>query len=366
VGKLFRRDGSPYWWARWYDAAGELQRESTRTADRRVASLFLSAREAEAIRSGAGIPTARRVSLADALGEYLAAHRPPVWSEDWYYTVDKWWRARLLPALGGSEAIVSSVTRVTVEAARATWLQDVEPPTVNRLCSVGSGFYTWCCEPDRAYALTNPFARWKRFAEVKRQPPPAPEDALGALLDAISNPVIRRAALISIDTALRISELRRVRWGDVQEKQLHVVCSYQRGTTKNKRTRWLLLTARALEALQAQQKEAGDVLFAGLPQNTRKAMEKARRAAKLEHVRWHDIRHYALTRAANAGVRPHDLRGMAGWVGDESGRYVHPEALGMAPFVAATDRQCAGAVLQPGQPSDIAEHNEHAGDTEES
>ncbi len=84
MGKLYRRDRSPYWWARWQDAQGFTHRESTRTADRRVATLFLSAKEAEAIRESAGYPSAKRITLADAVAQYLDAHAPPIWSEEWH------------------------------------------------------------------------------------------------------------------------------------------------------------------------------------------------------------------------------------------------------------------------------------------
>jgi hypothetical protein len=97
-----------------------------------------------------------------------------------------------------------------------------------------------------------------------------------------------------------------------------------------------------------------------MPVNNRKSIARARKAAGLEHVRWHDIRHYGLTRAAQAGVKPHDLRAMAGWVGDESGRYVHPEAEGMAPLIEAVDRECAPAVQHTGA---TLRNPEHASDT---
>ncbi len=360
MGKLYKRPGSPYLWARWYDAQGALRRESTRSADRRVATLFLSAREAEVIREDAGVPTAKRIALADAIGQYLDAHTPPIWGERWHYTVKHWMRARIIPALGGPDTLVSSVTRPLVEAARALWLQEVRPPTVNRLCAVGSGFYKWCTEPDRSYALSNPFARWTRFAEVKRHPPKASPGSLGIFLGAIPNPHLRRGALVSIDTGLRLSELRRCRPGDVHGRLLHVVSSYQRGTTKNRRERWLALTARAAQAIEEQRRAAPELLFDAMPVNNRKSIARARKAAGLEHVRWHDIRHYGLTAAAQAGVKPHDLRGMAGWVGDESGRYVHPEAEGMAPLIEAVDRECAPAVQHAGA---SVRNPEHASDT---
>jgi integrase len=356
VGKLYRRKGSPYWWARWQDADGGLCRESTRSSDRRVATLWLSAREAEAIKESAGIPVAKRIALADAVGEYLDAHQPPVWSVRWHGTVRLWWRSRLLAACGGPDADTGAVEKRAIERARDGWLAErLAPPTVNRLSAVGSGFFRWAIR--RGYALANPFSGHPRFAEVRAKPASVTEAQLAAFVAAIANPAIRRAAVVALDTGLRLSEVRRIRPADVHGRELHVQSSYERGLTKNTRDRWVLLTARALQAIT----EQGEGGFSSMPVNVRKSLHRAQREAGLERFRWHDLRHYALTRAANAGTQPHHLRGMAGWSGDESGRYIHPAADGMRAFVEAVDRQCAAVVQEP----DAKPRNpEHGGDTE--
>lgn len=356
MGRIYKRKGSPYFWARWHDAGGDLRRESTKTADRRVASLFLSAREAETIKESAGLPVAKRIALADAVGEYLDAHPPPIWSERWHYTVAHWFRSRIIPELGGPDTPCAVVDRGGIEAVRAIWLRSLSPPTVNRLSACASGFFRWAVA--RGYALENPFRGLDRFAEVEVQPPPLTEDDLARFLDAIPNEAIRRAAVVALDTGLRLSEVRRIRPADVQGRELHVQSSYERGHTKNKRDRWVLLTARALAAIE----EQGEAGFSSLPVNVRKSLHRAQEVAGLARFRWHDLRHYALTRAANAGTQPHHLRGMAGWKGDESGRYIHPEAEGMRAFVEAVDRQCALVVPPPGA---SVRNAEHGGDTEE-
>ena len=356
MGKLYRRKGSPYWWARWQDASGETCRESTRSSDRRVATLWLSAREADTIKESAGLPVAKRIALADAVGEYLDAHPPPLWSARWHRTAGLWFRSRIIPACGGPEALTGSVEKCAVERARSEWLAErLAPPTVNRLCAVGSGFFQWAIR--RGYALDNPFRGHARFAEVRAKPPAVTDPQLAAFVAAIPNLTIRRAAIVALDTGLRLSEVRRIQPSDVHGRELHVQSSYERGLTKNTRDRWVLLTARALQAIT----EQGEGGFASLPVNVRKSLHRAQRTAGLAQFRWHDLRHYALTRAADAGTQPHHLRGMAGWSGDESGRYIHPEAEGMRAFVESVDRQCAPSVQEPGAST---RNPEHAGDTE--
>jgi integrase len=337
MGKLFKRRGSAYWWARWHDAQGQLHRASTRTSDRRVAQVWLAVRETQAIKEQAGL-VPRSVTLADAVGEYLDAHPPPIWSEKWHKTAAYWWRARIIPGLGGPDRPVAGIDRARAGELVAMLLRSVQPPTCNRICAVASGFFKWAVA--QRYAQENPFARHTRFAEVKRKPPPLTDADLDRFVAAIPNPMIHRAAIVALDTGLRLSEVRRIRLADVHGRELHVQSSYERGLTKNTRERWVLLTARAKAAIE----EQGIGVFASLPINLRKSLHRAQLVAGLERFRWHDLRHYALTRAANAGTQAHHLRGMAGWSGDESGRYIHPEAEGMRAFVEHVD--CATSVSQ--------------------
>lgn len=193
---------------------------------------------------------------------------------------------------------------------------------------------------DRGYARDNPFRGARRFAEVRREPPALTSADLARFIDAIPNPIIRRAATVALDTGLRLSEVRRIRPEDVRGRELHVVSSYARGLTKNRKARNVMLTARALDAIGPG--------FADLPKNLRKSAATALRLAGLPHVRWHDLRHYALTRAAGAGTQPHHLQGMAGHGSlTMTSRYLHPEAEGMRSYVESVDRDCAQNVREP-------------------
>src|SRR5512147_3271718 len=50
MGKLYRREGSPYWSAEWYDRGGHRVRKSTGCSDRTAARQWLAERERDATR----------------------------------------------------------------------------------------------------------------------------------------------------------------------------------------------------------------------------------------------------------------------------------------------------------------------------
>jgi integrase len=199
----------------------------------------------------------------------------------------------------------------------------------------------WRWGESRGLARSNPWRGLRRFPEQKKGPPPLTDADLDLFCALVPNEAVRLAAIVSLETGLRVSEVRRLRWGDVRGRELHVVSGYARGLTKNRRERWLALTDRALEALGRAKVLWGDDLLARMPTNYRRALHAAQDAAGVGRWRWHDLRHLALTRAAR-WLRRADLRAMAGWVGDESARYVHEDAQGMAAMVAALD--CARVV----------------------
>lgn len=359
MGKLYPREGSPYWWARWVDAGGVPQRKSTRSRDRKVATLFLSAREAEVIRASAGYVTARSIALSRATAEFLAERQPPIWSRSWLATVVGW-MPRILDSLGGPDVVLAAVTRADVERARVAWLagsdeyRKIAPSTVNRLMAIGSGLWRWAI--DRGYATDNPFARHPRFAENKREVEIPAEKVIDAWLAAIRSPLIRRAATVEVDTALRRSELERAHVGDLRGDVLSVVSSYARGHTKTKAPRLVPLTPRALAALRAQiGKRKEGPIFGPLPAY-RRELVRAAKAAGIDRLRWHDLRHLALSRLAGRGATGIALRSIAGWHSSAmEARYVHPT---LAAARAAVDAlgACAPSVRRVRSKSSKSKH----------
>lgn len=328
MGTLYRRPDARAWFASWIDGRGRRRRASTRTGDRRVAALWLAAREGEAVREGAGAPVAHPVALADAVGEYLDSRAPPTWSPEWHRTCRYWFKARIQPRLGGAERPVRDVTSADAENAREAWLREdgLQGPTVNRLTAVAGAFWRWAMAPGRRYALENPWRGHRRFRERKAEPPPLTPADLDRWLAAIPNPEIRRLATVRLETSKRPGELRRVRWADVRpDAALMRVRVGKPPPGQSPRETWVPLPPRSLRAVLEQHAAAGDDLFSRAPRNVRKSLDAAHRVSGVPRFRWYDLRHYALTEAADAGAMPHDLQEMAGWLSPaQAARYVHP------------------------------------------
>lgn len=346
MARLYKREGSPLYYARWTDAKGVNHRESTGTADRRLATDFLSARVGEAVHRRAGIATAAVIRLVDAFGEYLEEHRPPMWSQGWWDRC--YWLAsnRIIPDLGGPDAAVGGVTRAHAESARARWTGQVSPPTVNRICAVASSFFGWATNPAREYALKNPFAGIRRFQEHRITPPEITEMSIALFLATLKPADTARAATLAIDTGLRVSEVSRLRPGDLRGDVLHVVSNYTRGMTKNKRERWVPMTARAKQAFLAQLEARGATLFSGMTRAYWYHLKRALDDSGLPQFRWHDLRHYALSRMAAAGMAGPTLKDVAGWTTlAMADRYLHPSTRAAAEVIARMS-ECAETVPQ--------------------
>jgi integrase len=115
-----------------------------------------------------------------------------------------------------------------------------------------------------------------------------------------------------LDTGARQAELLKLRWSDIdfEEGIIKNVTSYKGKTVQH---REVPLTARLRVALLDLKAERGTATFRRSPvtgakpdaslvfsvaSNVQSSWEAARKDAKLEHIRFHDLRHTAATRVA--------------------------------------------------------------------
>jgi integrase len=333
--RVFRRKDSPFWWAVWTDAQGRVHRQSTGCRDHGAAAAWLATRELERVKEGAGIPVARPVSILQAAAEYLAEREPEL-AAKWWGTVEGFVRNRVVPHFGEAR-LVSTIQREDVARFRGGEIgrpgrggRPVKPATVNRLMWAMGAFGSWCVE--RRYHTENPWARHDSLPEDQLPPPSVDLDTLAKVLDAVeADPQVRfpwrRLFLIASETGLRKGELGRLRWEDVDfaERRAWVISSHARGHNKAKRLRSAALSIAATATLGAMVQREDGFVFGRIP-DPRRAFARAAKAADLERVWLHLMRHTAATTMGRAGASLADLMGFGGWASLRMAqRYTHTD-----------------------------------------
>lgn len=150
-----------------------------------------------------------------------------------------------------------------------------------------------------------------------------PDGTLGA---GTRNPWMYSIVSLAIETGMRRGELLSMRWRDV-DFDLRVVHLYD---TKNSEDRDVPLSPRALATLEPLKGEPHAFVFPTSPEAVKKAFARAAKAAGMEELRFHDLRHIATTRLSRklsvlelSAVTGHKTLSMLQ-------RYYHPDAAQLA------------------------------------
>jgi len=130
---------------------------------------------------------------------------------------------------------------------------------------------------------------------------------LETALTVVRNPLLRPIILLAIETALRRGELLSLTWAsiDLSSRTAHIP------TTKTGIPRTIPLTDAALNILSSIAK-ADDTVFPIQANTLRLAWERVRNRAGLKDLRFHDLRHEALSRFAEMGLTLPELSVISG------------------------------------------------------
>jgi len=162
---------------------------------------------------------------------------------------------------------------------------------------------------------------------IKRMPPSkgrtkringAIEQQLLQSCDTLSLPLLRSIIQFAIETGMRRGELMGLTWSDIdlpnRKAYLH--------TSKNGEPRQVPLTQRAIRVLQALSKDDSGIVFPMTLGSLRAQFEHAKTYAKplwkdvginpFEDLRFHDLRHEALSRLSDAGLNVIELSHISG------------------------------------------------------
>lgn len=362
--RLFKRPDSAYWYLEFPGPSGKPVRESTHLRDEGAAEVLRAARELELARGAAGIPVASSITLLDATAEYLVEREPDL-AKKWHSTVKGFVKDQVIPAFGENRVVATIMSpdvarfraaqiarpdlrarssccrrRFVLGTGRA-WVcakcsrpaddhvKRISPTTINRLLWAMGAFGTWCIE--RRYHLTNPWSQ-PSFAENDEPPPPVSEQDLSRIFAALEKREQttfpwRTLFEFARETGLRRGELARLARRDIhkEDRKAYVVSSHARGLNKGRRTREVALTRRALELLEQLPQRTDGLVFGPIP-DARRAFRAAAKAAGLERVWLHLMRHVGATETGRVGASLADIMRFGGWASPRMAqRYTHSD-----------------------------------------
>jgi integrase len=224
---------------------------------------------------------------------------------------------------------LADVTTGMASAYCAERLRRVKPGTINRELDILRHAF--------AVARRNwdvPLAH-NAFAEVTRPKGGAPrerrlhageQERLQAACDQCRNPFVRFLVQLALETAMRRGELLRMRWCDVsaEKRTLHIPI------TKNGHARTIPLSGAALALLRDLRDHCGPSCERVLPitENAAKmAWKRLAKRARLENLRFHDLRHEAISRFFEKGLNVPEVALISGHRDPRMlFRYTHPRA----------------------------------------
>ena len=205
------------------------------------------------------------------------------------------------------------LSAVTASAIK-TWLskrdaEGLSPASQNRYLAALKSIYK--AAETYGFCKTNPAAAVTMKKEEIRPKDVLDDDEFERLLAELPG-YSRRIVLAAAETGMRASEIRRIRWEDVDlgAGELRVA------VTKNKEFRVVPLTARLYAMLEEMRAELTPHPTAHVFEavDIKKGLAAALKRAGIEkHVTLHGFRHQFATRALEAGMSAFHLQAIGGW-----------------------------------------------------
>lgn len=340
------------WWGRW-TVNGKRFQVSSKTTDERLAREILSQKYAESFRERALGEKPRR-TWAEATKRYLEEHES-LRTIDSYEKQSAWWTERF------KERRVTYLDEITpdlVKLIRVWWMSQPKqrgggkrtPADVNRYiaylrCVVNAAYreYRWyqTGEEPPLYSF-EPGEVWRlRFL--------SPQE-VAKLADALPHPY-GLAARLAVATGLRRRNLLQMRWDQIDGDAVTIPGQLM----KNGSPLRIPLNAEALAILRQLGNKSEWVFLkesgAPIKEITSKVWQRACKAAGLDNLRWHDLRHTWASIMRQQGVPLEVIQELGGWKdGAMVQRYSHLSVDHLRDFAAMVDKAFVAAGTNLVQP----------------
>ena len=299
--RIYKRNGTSKWWARWTDQNGRHHRKSTGTEDKELAQVLAAKWQQESFMEQhfGVIPD---TPFRDALLRYGQERQ-----RENLVTYEKSVKYRLQRLLDKFDSMnLTDITHAVIRGWADERLAQVKPATALRDLSTLRAIFNKAFR-EGLLAQVPPFPRMKKDKGRCRWLTVEEEQRLLVA----SKPHQQSLIAFAIDTGGRKSELLTLDWRNVD-----LVRGFVRFTkTKNGEDRSVRLTDRAKQVLaDLGSKEFGPVFtYRGQPMKEIKtSFDKARTKAELEDFRFHDLRHTFASRLVQQGVSLYEVMHLTG------------------------------------------------------
>lgn len=297
---LYKRNGSQFYWMS-FRINGRRAFESTETANKKLAEKIYAKRLTE-ITEGKWFPNeARKRTFEELRTRYMTEHSK-VYKTAKSSTRDESAFKCLSTVFAG--LMLSGITPAKIFDYKSVRIKDgVKPATIFKELAILR--HSLNIARQWEWIESNPFSKVK-FEQVhnKIERWITPEEEK-RLLDA-SAPWLKEIIIFAINTGMRQDEILSLQWSQVDLSRLTVTLLI----TKNKEKRTIPLNQTVYELLKSKSKVryiSGFIFVSqtGTKINARnllRAFFKARKEAKLEDVRFHDLRHTFATRLVQSRI----------------------------------------------------------------
>lgn len=236
-----------------------------------------------------------RVSVADIIERYIAEvciHKKCYATES--ITLKAFTKTKT------AKIKLSCILPADFYAYREERIKKVKPSSINReLCVIKNAFniaiHEWAIP-----LKTNPLQNIKKFKVNNARNRRITDEEIQSLYEAVSqhqNPLVMTIFEIALETAMRRGEILNIRWKNINfaNKTLHIPL------TKNGYERTIPLTEKSIKVLSLANSDS-EKLFSISPNALRLAWVRLTKRASINDLRFHDIRHEAISRFFEKGL----------------------------------------------------------------
>ena len=190
-------------------------------------------------------------------------------------------------------------------------LASVKPATLKRQLNIVKHA---CATAEREWDWLSPLSLLqkvplpKNIEHVVKRITAADEHALIRAAQKSRTKNLSGLLILALETTMRRSELLGLEWQDVDFKGRELFVR----RSKNGKSRTIPLTARAHRTLASMESDCGEPVFLLSANAVRLAFERCRRCAGLDHLRFHDLRHEAISRLFEKGLTTPEVALLSG------------------------------------------------------